>query len=152
MPGVAAYAILGIDRQSLWSPAVVLGLSHAQRSGLHETGGTASFALDAVSLDACAIRYRRSVLEARACAAGLLGQLSAHGTDTFAGASAYRPFATAGAAGMLGVRLGSRIELLARLGAGYALVRDSFEFAPNVFYRVAPVITTATLALELHEP
>jgi hypothetical protein len=57
-----------------------------------------------------------------------------------------------GASGVVGVRLGSRFELVARVGAGYPLIRDSFEFAPNTFHRVAPVTLAGSLGLELHEP
>jgi hypothetical protein len=152
MPGLAAYAVFGIDRDALWSPALLLGFAHAQRTGLAEQGGTADFALDVITLDGCPVRTRQSVIEARTCVAGLLGRLAARGTETYLGATASRPFAAIGASGVVGVRLGSRFELVARVGAGYPLIRDSFEFAPDTFHRVAPVTLAGSLGLELHEP
>ena len=63
MPGVAAYAIATMDRDTLWSPAIALGVLHAWRSDLPEPGGSASFSLDAATVDACVLRLRASTRE-----------------------------------------------------------------------------------------
>jgi hypothetical protein len=152
LPGLGVSFVLGLDREALWSPAVVLGVSHAARSGFVESGGTSAFALDAVTVDACGLRWRSTLVEGRACLASLVGQLSARGTETYSPASSARPFAVVGAAASLGLILGERVGVMARLGAGYSLVRDSFEFAPNVFHRAAPLTATASLGLEIRQP
>ena len=63
MPGVAVYAVVGLDRDTIWSPAIVLGAFHVWRSDLAEPGGSASFSLDAGSSGclrtSCTGVYRR---------------------------------------------------------------------------------------------
>jgi len=82
MPGVALYATIGIERPALWSPVMLLGASHAWRTSIGEQGGTAAFALDAGSVDACPLRLRWGPFRARPCGSVLLGRLSARGSQT----------------------------------------------------------------------
>ena len=109
-------------------PARPLGACHLRRRdarlalNLAEPGGTAAFALDAASLDACPLRLRWSGLTARPCATALVGRLSSSGSDTPQQASATRPFAAAGAA--VTASVGSSFELSGRLGIGLTVVRD----------------------------
>lgn len=49
MPGVAIRVIAALDRDSLFSPAVMIGATHAWRNDFPESGGTASFTLDAAT-------------------------------------------------------------------------------------------------------
>jgi hypothetical protein len=152
MPGLAVYAIAALDRDSPWSPAIVVGAMHAWRAGLEEKGGKASFTLDAASLDACAVRWRASTVEARGCATVLAGFLSASGSDSYSQRAATRPFASVGLSAAVGAYLGEHVELSARLSGGWNLVRDSFEFAPNVFYRTAPQTVSASLGVGARLP
>lgn len=152
MPGVAIYAIAALDRDDLWSPAMMIGALHAWRNGLVETGGTASFTLDAASLDACALRVQLSVVDVRACGSVLMGRLSASGTNTKAQATSARFFGSAGAAAVLTASLGSTVELSARAGTGMTLVRDSYEFIPTVFHHVSRFTTSASLGIGLRLP
>jgi len=149
MPGVGLYAMAALDRDELWSPAVVLGAMHAWRSGFVEAGGTAAFTLDAASLDACGIRVRVTVLEGRACASARVGRLLASGSATTVGTSVARLFATAGGTAIITGQLGATLELAARIGAGATLVRDWYLFGMNEFHRVARVTVDATLGLGL---
>ncbi len=149
MPGVGLYAMAALDRDELWSPAVVLGAMHAGRSGFAEAGGTAAFTLDAASLDACGIRVRVTVLEGRACASARVGRLLASGSATTAGTSVARLFATAGGTAIITGQLGATLELAARIGAGATLVRDWYLFGTNEFHRAARVTVDATLGLGL---
>ena len=149
MPGVGLYAMAALDRDGLWSPAVVLGAMHAWRSGFDEAGGTAAFALDAASLDACGIRVRVTVLEGRACASARVGRLLATGSATAAGTSEARLFATAGGTAIITGQLGATLELAARIGAGATLVRDWYLFGTNEFHRAARVTVDATFGLGL---
>ena len=149
MPGVAAYAVAALDRDALWSPAIALGVLHAWRSSLPEPGGSASFSLDAATVDACALRVRASIVDVRACATALLGRLSARGSNTDSPATFANFFAAAGAAGVLSMDLGSRIELSARVGTGLTLWRDSYEFAATVFHSTSRFTTSASVGVGL---
>jgi hypothetical protein len=147
MPCIAVYAVHARDRAALWSPAVAVGAFHAWRSDLAEPGGKAAFALDAATIDACALRVRASVVNVRACAAVLFGRLSASGSNTDDAASFGRLFAAAGAVGVLTVDLGSRAELSARIGTGLTLWRDSFEFATTPFHTASRLTTSAGIGV-----
>jgi hypothetical protein len=153
MPGVALYLQAGLERSSVWSPAALVGLTHAWRSNIEEPGGIASFTLDAVSLDACLLRFRALRFELAPCASLLGGRFAARGTDTQNPVSeSARPFWVLGAAGVASLRLVWRLEASARLAVGANLVRDSFEFTPVVFHTVAPVTLAASLGLGMSTP
>jgi hypothetical protein len=151
-PGLGLYLIAALDREALWSPAVVIAGTHAWTSGLAESGGTAAFTLDALSLDACPARLHLAPLEARACGTALYGRLDAIGSVTYSPATATRPFAAAGGALLLSLELGRFLELSGRLGASASLIRDSFAFTPAVFHRTAAVIVAAGLGLGVRFP
>ena len=150
MPGVALYGMAALDRDGIWAPALFVGAMHVWRSDVSEPGGTASFALDGASVDACPLRLGWSRLVARPCASALVGRLTASGNDTDQAASAARPFATAGLA--LAASFGATVELSARLGVGVTLIRDSYEFGATTFHRAARVTTSASLGIGLHWP
>ena len=148
MPGIALYVMAALDRDGPWAPALFVGATHAWRADLSEPGGTASFALDAASLDACPLRLRWSGLTARPCASALVGRLSSTGSDTQQAATATRPFGVAGAA--MTASYGSTVELSARLGVGLTLIRDSYEFATAVFHRSDLVTISASVGIGVH--
>jgi hypothetical protein len=148
MPGVALYATVGIERPALWSPAVLLGVSHAWRTGFHEEGGTAAFTLDAASFDACPFRLRWGPVDARPCGSVLIGRLSARGSQTRNSATeSGRPFWVVGGAAVATIALSDLVELTARAAVGGNLVRDSFVFTPVVFHEVPAVTAAASLGL-----
>jgi hypothetical protein len=148
MPSIAVHAIVGLDREALWSPAMMLGIAHGFDTSVKETGGTADFWLDAASLDACALRIRFRAFEARPCASALIGRLSANGTDTSNTAGIVRrPFVATGAATILALRVAPVIELTARAALGVNLIRDSFEFAPVVFHTVSHMTFAASVGI-----
>jgi len=150
MPGVALYATVGIDRPALWSPAVLLGVTHAWRTDIGAVGGTAAFKLDAASFDACPWRLRLGQIDARPCASALIGRLRAVGSETRNAASEIaRPFWVVGGAAVLSAELPWLLEVSARLAVGANLVRDSFEFTPIVFHEVSAVTTAASVGLGL---
>ena len=150
MPGVALFAMAGVDRPSPWSPAFVLGVRHAFRSNVPEPGGNASFTLDAATLDICPIRFRLSVLEVRPCGSALFGRMSASGTDTLNPASeSARPFGVIGGAALATADLAWLLEISARLAMGANLVRDSFEFDPATFHTVPAVSAAGSIGIGL---
>ncbi|MEI9937885.1 MAG: hypothetical protein WDO69_11765 [Pseudomonadota bacterium] len=150
MPGVALFAIAGLDRPSVWSPALVLAGHHAWRTGVQEQGGSASFTLDAATLDVCPVRFRFAVLEARPCGSALVGRFAARATDTFNSAGKIaRPFWVLGGAAVVTADFGGVLEASMRLAAGANLVRDSFEFSPAIFHTVPPVSAAASVGIGL---
>jgi len=153
MPGIAVYGMAALDGDGLWAPALFVGGTHAWRSDLSEPGGTASFTLDAGSVDACPLRLGgRSRFAARPCASALVGRLAASGADTDQPSSAARPFATAGAALALTAGLGSTVEISARLGVGVTLLRDTYDFGGVTFHRAGAVTSTASVGVGLRWP
>ena len=150
MPGLALEAIAALDRDGPWSPALFVGVMHVWRSDLSQRGGSASFTLDAASVDACPLRLRWSRLAARPCASALIGRLATAGAESDNAASAARPFATAG--GAVVVTFDATVELSARLGVGATLIRDSYEFASSVFHRASPVTVSASLGVGFRWP
>jgi len=150
MPGIAISGMAALDRDGLWAPAIFVGATHVWRDDLAETGGTASFTLDAATVDACPLRVGGSWFTARPCVAALVGRLNASGTNTEQASSAARPFATAGVA--LTASAGTTVEVAARVGVGVTLLRDSYEFGGATFHRASPITTTASLGVGLHWP
>ena len=143
MIGLGVYAMASLDTASIWSPALVLGVTRAWRSGVEARGGTAAFTLDAAMLDACAVRFAFATIETRLCAWALGGSLTAEGTNTLnAPGAVARPFWVVGGAAMFTAAIGARFEMTARLAVGVNLVRDEFKFEPIVFYEV-PAVTLA---------
>lgn len=152
MPGIAVEALGGLDRTSIWSPALALSFAHLWSGPSRATGGAAEFTFDVVALDACPLRFVVSALEARACATGALGRLAARGSDTFDARAVARPFAAAGGAARLAVPLGARLELRARFAAAAPFWRDAFQFDQKVFHRVASVTLIGELGLGVRFP
>ena len=152
LPGLGVYLIAALDRDALWSPALVVAGTHSWSNGLLEPGGTAAFTLDAITLDACALRLHVAPFEARACGTALYGRLGATGSDTYSGATAARPFAAAGGALLFSMELGRLFELSGRFGAAASLIRDSFAFTPAVFHHTAAVTIAAGLGLGVRFP
>lgn len=152
MPGLALYAMAALERDGPWSPALLLGATHVWRSNLAQSGGAASFTLDAASVDACPLRLRLSSLVVRPCASALFGRLASQGSNTGREqpGSAARPFGAAGA--VLTASFGSPLVVSTRLGVGVTLLRDSYEFATNVFYRAAPLTISVSLGVGLGRP
>jgi hypothetical protein len=149
MPGLALYAMVGVDRTRLWSPAVLLGATHAWRTDISAEGGTAAFTLDAASFDACPFRLRLGRVEARPCASALVGRFSAEGHETRNAGERSRPFWVLGGAAVVSAELPWLFEVSARLAVGANLVRDSFEFTPVVFHQVPAITTAASLGVGL---
>jgi hypothetical protein len=147
MPGIALYGTAALDRDGIWAPALIVGVTHVWRSDLAESSSSASFTLDAASVDACPMRLGSTQLAARPCASVLAGRLAASGADAPNAASFSRPFAAAGAAVTASAGIGSRLELAVRLGVGVSLIRDRYEFGSTTFYRASPITTSASVGV-----
>jgi hypothetical protein len=150
MPGIAVYGMAALERDGLWAPALFLGATRVWSGGVTEADGTASFILDAGTLDVCPLRVRWSALSARPCASLLFGRLNARGTETESAANVSRPFGAAGLA--VSASVGAPIEVTARAGVGVTLIRDSYEFAASIFHRAARVTASASLGVGFRWP
>ena len=144
-PGPTLDLTVGWDRPSVWSLAIRLSAGLTWSGTLNETGGLADFSLDTLTLDACPLRLVPWRVEARACASGTVGRLVATGSQTYQGVTVERPFAAAGGAAALTLPIGNTLEISAHASAGASWIRDSFAFAPKVFYRAAPLFVAAGL-------
>lgn len=146
MPALGLDVLAALDEPQPWSPALVLGVFHGWRTGVEEQGATASFMLDAASLDLCPLRLRSSVVEVRPRASALGGRLSARGTKTRnAAGDSSRPFWVLGGAALLTADFGGFIEPFARVAVGGNIVQDSFTFTPIRFHTVPAVTVAASL-------
>ena len=152
LPGFAVYVMGALDREALWSPAVALWGTYASQGGVVEAAGTAAFTFEALGLDACPIRVGISPFEARACASGLVGRISANGSETYSPASATHLYAAAGGALLFSVHLGWILELSGRLGLAASLTRYSFAFSPTVFHETAASLLTMDLGIGVRFP
>jgi hypothetical protein len=152
MLGGAVGVVAALDGESILSPGLRLTAAHYQLSGWVAAGGTADFSLDVLQLDVCPLGIRRARLGLRGCANATAGRLSARGYDTYAPQARARPFASLGGGAAVTLDLGAHLELEGLLGAGRPLVRDAFEFSPEVFHRVPAVTATFGLGLGLRFP
>lgn len=153
MPGIAVHVSAGIDRASIWSPAARLAVAHARVGGLVEAGGsTADFTLTGGTVDACPLALRVARFAARACAAAGAARLTAHGGNTYSPRSRQRPFVAVGASLIAALSLGRRLQIEARVAGAAPLIRDSYQFTPEVFYRVASVTLELDLGLSIRFP
>lgn len=139
-PGFGGY--VGLSRRGgpiFPAPAIQLGLIR-QIGQTHATaGGEAAFSMTAVTLDVCPLAIGSSV-ELRVCGSSLAGKLRASGAQTLMPESHTRPFAAVGATVAISVRLAAGISLRTTVSTLASLVRDSFQFQPEIFHRVAPVL------------
>lgn len=152
MLGFGVQISAALERESIWSPALVLRGLHAWKNNLVETGGIAAFTLDALALDACPLRLRVAILAAHACGAGLVGRLSATGSNTYSPRAENPTFATLGGAVILTLDLGPLVTLSARFGLGASLLRYTFAFSPVEFHRVPETIIGADLGIGVRFP
>jgi hypothetical protein len=138
LPGFAWHMRLGSHPLRLWSPLLALSIEHAERDGFVATGGTARFALTDIAADICALGLGARPLTLRPCAWAMAGRLLASGSDTYEPAEVKRTFWVLGGSLLMGGQLGARFSILGALRAGTPLVRDAYQFEPNVFHPVSP--------------
>jgi hypothetical protein len=117
-----------------------------------ETGGEARFRLLAARLSLCPVAFHEGVFTLRPCASGTWGALNAKGSGTLAPEEHTRPWASLGGGLWAGVNATSNLRLELEAGLGAALVRDAFQFEPNIFYRTSGLSARAGLGLSLLLP
>lgn len=116
--------------------------------------GRAEFSLMTVGVAACPLSLGEGTMDGgrlavRPCVSGAFGALRASGSSTNQPEAHQRPFTALGGAILLDYRLSPRWQLSANLAWRGALVRDRFQFEPQIVHRVPPWAASASLAAAL---
>jgi hypothetical protein len=152
MPGFSGYVMVGVEEASPWSPAFAIGGASSWSPDLEQSGGTASFTLDVVTIEPCPLRFPLPPFAVRVCASGIIGRFSATGSNTQNPSREKRPFVALGALGTLAWDVGSHVEVSARVAPRVSLFQDAFEFGDRVFHTVRPLTLSASLGVGLRWP
>ena len=151
MPGFGVFAgVLGPGFPS--ESALRLSVTRHRRSGFEVDAGSAEFELDTLRLELCPLGLRLGAAAFHACLQGELGELEASGSGLPDSRSAARPWRSLGVSGWFGVRPWPVLELSLSGGLERPLVRDRFEFNPEVFHEVGPVCGWLSLGVGLSIP
>lgn len=132
--GVGLAADLQLEHAT-WASAVKLGLGYFPARQWQTDSGVASFELAELNLELCPVLLRLRSVRVGPCAALVAGRLSARGVVAERSEQHTRPW------GFWGGGLHASLDVLPvqvalGLRAGPTWVRDAFQFAPHVFYRV----------------
>jgi hypothetical protein len=133
--GATASAAFEINPGHVAAPFWRLSVTHAQRRGLVEPGGEASFAFTLPTLDLCPVRLGPRALGLRPCAFGSVGVRKVWGDGTPQDETHLRWFGSAGLSAWLGWRVSEVFEIIADARAGLPLRRDEFAFNGDVFFK-----------------
>lgn len=152
VPGGALGGMVGWEGPSLWSPAARLTVSHARSAAFAARYGTAHFYLTTVGVDLCPLWFWAGPLSVRPCASAVGGVLTASGSDTVDAASDSRPWWVVGGSALVSVLVTPTAEVSGGVLLGRPLVRDRFQFSPEVFHTVDKLSWTASLGAGLRFP
>jgi hypothetical protein len=132
LPGIGFSLSGRIDRPSVVAPVLRLGYAHSVRGGFapEEGVGTASFVLDAGTLEACPLRVGTRVVSVLPCALVSGGRLRVSGSEALLAQSHSRPWWVAGGSLLGLLRPVGLLEVQASFSVGIPLIRDVFQFAP----------------------
>lgn len=148
--GVGLAADLQLEHAT-WASGVKLGLGYFPARQWQTESGVASFELAELNLELCPLLLRLRSVRVGPCAALVAGRLSARGIVAERSEQHTRPW------GFWGGGLHASLDVLPvqvalGLRAGPTWVRDAFQFAPHVFYRVPDWGAQADLGLGLVLP
>lgn len=154
LSGVAPVAMAGVgvslelELGSGWlAPRVRLEGVHYFGVTHSTDGGDARFELDSLEAFACPLRLGSERVSLHPCAALSGGRLVASGRDTSDPASHTRSLWIAGGAVVLGLRPSPLLLVSAALGVGAPTRRDSFQFTPDEFHQISPVVVSGSVGL-----
>jgi hypothetical protein len=135
-----------------FSPAGQVNVGVFPGRALDREAGAARFRLLVGRLSLCPLAVHEGVLTLRPCAVGMWGALDASGRATRNPENHTRPWGSLGGGLWAGVNASAsvRIELDASFGA--TLVRDAFQFEPDVFYETPSVSARGSLGLSVLLP
>jgi hypothetical protein len=125
---------------SVWSPSLRLGAAIILERSFREAGGVATFGWVAGVGELCPLAVAVSGgVRITPCVAGEYGAMHARGTDTIAPATVRRPWAAAGAAVRLSVRVAGPLRAEAAVEALAVIDRDRFFLGGAEVFVVPPV-------------
>lgn len=151
MPTAQLWAFASLRGWGVLVPALRVQGQHAFETEVTYDAGVASFVLDALAVDLCALRFHGGIVALRACAAGSFGSFRARGSATFEPRSYGRRWLSAGPALRATLEVGI-LQLEARFTAEAVLERYRFAFQPQVFHRAAPWAAQANLGVGVRFP
>lgn len=137
-PGGHVFAALESTAKSILAPLGRLSVIHAQRRGLEEVSGEASFAFTLPTLDICPVRFGPQVFGVRPCAFGSAGLVKVWGTDTPRNESHTRFYGQAGGALLAALRVSKAFEIIADGRVGVPFVKDHYGFDNKVTFFTTP--------------
>lgn len=152
LPGVGASFEIRARTPSVWSPAARASIVRLWRGGFETEHGTAAFALTELTLDLCPLSLPAGPLELRPCGSVHAGLLTASGSETHEAREHVRPWLTLGASALVSLRVTETLEFSTAFGAGHPLVRDRFQFEPNVFHEVPNIAFSAAIGASIRFP
>jgi hypothetical protein len=147
MPGVSIFGSIRWNRDSIVSPAIQIRGSHFWTHGYAAPGGVANFNLDTGTLLLCPVWLQEHRVSVQLCATGEAGRLLVRGTQTIKGTTRARPYVALGSSLSLEVEFLRGIALTGFANGAAPLLRDSFQFQPEVFYEVPALVLTAGAGL-----
>jgi hypothetical protein len=133
--GGSASAAFEINPGHAAAPFWRLSVTHAQRRGIAEPGGQASFAFTLPTLDLCPVRLGPRALGLRPCAYGSVTVLKVWGEGTLQNETHSRVSGAAGLAAWLGLRVSEAFEIIADARAGLPFRRDEYAFHGPSFFK-----------------
>lgn len=133
--GATASASFEVNPGHVAAPFWRLSVTHAQRRGVAEPGGQASFAFTLPTLDLCPVRLGPRALGLRPCAYGSVGLLKVWGEGTPQNETHARLFGSAGLGAWLGWRVSEAFEIIADGRAGLPFRRDELALENAVFFK-----------------
>ncbi|HEY3498386.1 MAG TPA: hypothetical protein VGK73_27015 [Polyangiaceae bacterium] len=132
LPGVGLSTALGLERDSIFAPALRLTYVHFGRGGFipDEGVGEASFQLDQGSLELCPLRLGGRRAAVAPCLLATGGRLLATGSGAVEVQRHSRPWWVLGGSVWGVLRPGGALELSLAAWLGIPLIRDTFQFDP----------------------
>jgi hypothetical protein len=147
VPGATASAALELRPGHVAALFWRLSVAHAQRRGIAERGGEASFAFTLPALEACPVRFGPAVFGVRPCAFGTLGLLRVWGEGTPRNETHSRLYGAAGLSAWLGWHLSEAFEIIGDGRVGVPFRRDELAFDPGVFFKTPTLGFSASLGV-----
>jgi hypothetical protein len=146
-PGGSATLALELRPGQVLAPFFRLSVVHAQRRGLVQAGGKASFAFTLPTLDVCPVRLGPRGLGIRPCAYVSLGLLAVSGEALAVSESHTRLSGAGGGVLWLGARITETFEIIADIRVGASFPRDAFGFDDRAFFTTPRLGFSAGLGL-----
>lgn len=153
VPKTALGGTLFLDEEwgsgHVFAPLFRVSVSHVERWSVVEQGGEANFALTLAKFAGCPIRIGAGAVAFRPCAFFGGGPLRAWGAGLPDSPSRTRPYWSWGGSAMLLVRVSEVMEIVGDADVGAALIRDSFAFAGQPFWRTPSLYVSSGLGVRL---